>query len=125
MPSISNLGSELDLILRRGSTFGPVTLTLTNPDTTPVNLTGLNFSASIKRSRSDSSILLPFNLSVISAPAGTLSMSLSRLSVDSLTPVNKITDTAQYVWDFIITYTNGSIVCPMYGTVKVVQGVTR
>jgi len=72
MPSISNLGSELDLILRRGSTFGPVTLTLTNPDTTTVNLTGLSFSASIKRSRSDSSILLAFNLSVISAPAGTV-----------------------------------------------------
>lgn len=41
MPAlISNLGEKLDLRMRQGSTWGPFRVTLTNPDETPIDLTG-------------------------------------------------------------------------------------
>jgi hypothetical protein len=49
MPQIGTKGSELDLLIRQGATFGPNSCTLTNPDNSPVNLTGATIKMQLKK----------------------------------------------------------------------------
>lgn len=49
VPTISQVGDRLDLVVRQGSTLGPLTFTMHNPDDTPVDLTGCTISASVRK----------------------------------------------------------------------------
>ena len=40
MTTLGYIGEKFDLLIKQGSTLGPFSITLSNPDNTPVNLTG-------------------------------------------------------------------------------------
>lgn len=50
MAQVGFRGERLDLIARQGATLGPFVVTLTNPDNSPVNITGCTIRGLVRKS---------------------------------------------------------------------------
>lgn len=57
MATLGYIGEKLDLLVRQGATLGPFAVTLTNPDNTPVNLTGATLRAHLRKKALDTGMV--------------------------------------------------------------------
>jgi hypothetical protein len=126
MAMLSNVGQKVDFQIRQGSDFGPVKLTFTNPDGTPVNLTGATLQAQIRKNVSDATQAASFTFNIVNAAQGIASMKLTSFQTAALQPGATIDDPGgRYIWDMELVDSSGSISSPMYGDLQVMREVTR
>ena len=125
MAQIGFKGAEVDLLVRQGATF-LATLTITNPDTSPVNLTGMIFRAQIRKTFNDPVITASFVCTVLSAPNGLLEIELPA-TVTAAIPAGatELDPISAYVWDLEAEESSGRVVPYLYGVVRVFREVTK
>lgn len=128
MPQIGTKGSELDLLIRQGATFGPIVSTITNPDTSPMNLTGATFRAQIRKTPTSPLVEgATADFTVTNAAAGQFSWGFSSavttlLAADS---ESELAAASTYVWDMELEDSTGRVIPLMYGKVNVFREVTK
>lgn len=128
MAQIGTKGAELDLLIRQGATFGPVTSTLTNPDDSPIDLTGAIIRAQIRKTASSSierGCVISFD--IIDAANGVFQWYLDAQTTANLHADNESEDApaSMYVWDMELEDSIGRILPLIYGKVRVFREVTR
>lgn len=123
---IGDSGARVDLLIRQGATFGPHTVVLTNPDTTPVNLTGCTLRAQIRRSTNAADIAATLAIDVTNASAGTFTYGLSAALTAALAAGSTYQSAeSRYVWDLELEDTLGRVTALAFGDVYVQAEVTR
>lgn len=126
--TIGTKGAELDLLIRQGATFGPNTSTLTNPDTSPVNLTGATIKAFIRKS--PKSTRMPFiqaTVVITNAAAGQFTWTFPATETEKLIAddAGETAADSTYVWDMELTDASGRVLPMLYGAVKVFREVAK
>ena len=126
MPTIGSKGAELDIVIRQGATFGPMTCTLTNPDTTPVNLTGSTISAQIRKFPSDNTSLGIAGVIVLTNASG----GIFTWQFDAADTADLLADDESeeapgsiYQYDLEMTDSSGRIIPLLYSKAKVFRDV--
>lgn len=124
-PSIGSYGGALDLKIRQGATFR-ATITLQNPDLSPINLTGCTIRGQIRKLALDTAITATLDVVIISAPAGQISIGLTD-TVTAAIPAGEQLNAAasKYVWDLEMLDAASNVVPLLYGNVTVFREVTR
>ena len=124
---ISNIGTRVELELMQGSTFGPVTHTLKNPDGTPVDLTGCTPRGQIRRKASDPDVTAPLVCVVFEpATAGVYTFGLSAATTAAIPAGSSANDpNSNYDWDLELLDSQGRVIPLLWGTLKVQREVTR
>ena len=125
-PEIGDIGDRIDLVIRRGASFGPHQVSMANPDGTPVNLTGASVRGSIRVTHDAATAAADLVVTMIDALAGTFSFELPVSATATLAGGKNLADRAgAHVWDMEIEYADG-IVRPLYwGVVQVMAEATR
>ena len=124
MPTISDSSSPLNVTLVQGADFGPATLTFTNPDGSAINLTGASVAAAMRKSFT-TAVVATFTTTITNATAGQVALGMPATEIAGLTPgVNASDPGGQYVWDFKLTASNGTISRPLAGIVTLLASVT-
>jgi len=115
MTTVGAIPAAVDLAVYQGDDFGPLTLTVTNPDGSAANLTGATFKAQIRNvaGSSTSTLLATFTPSVA---ANVVTLSLAHGDAATLP--------AAGVWDCQMTRAAGSVVTLAAGAVRVAQDVS-
>ncbi len=126
MSTIGFIGAKLNLLIRQGCDFGPFNVTLTNPNTTPVILTGCTIKGQIRRKAADKTVAAEFNVSITNAAQGQYSFQLSDDVTSALEAADNLDDPiSKYVWDMVLLDSSGRSTPLYYGDVAVFRGVTR
>jgi hypothetical protein len=126
MAQLGDIGERVDLLIRQGCTFGPHEVRLTNPDDTPVNLTGATVRGTIRKDYESPNISASLVVEWVDQAEGVFKFSLA----DTVTAELAAGKTVQlphslYVWDFEIEYLDGAIRPLFWGEVRVHPEVTR
>lgn len=125
--TIGSKGAQLDLLVRQGGTFGPYKLTLLNPDTSPINLTGATLQAQIKKT--PSSLLgdtITASFSYIDRVSGRVNMEFSATDTATLSAgADETSADSQYVWDLEMVDSSSRVIPLLYGQVSVFREVTK
>lgn len=126
-PVIGSVGEAIDLLIRQGATFGPHQVTLTNPDGTPVNLTGATVRGQIRRTAlSTGSPLADLAVTIIDAPNGVFEFGLSSTQTAALgADESPQGHASRAVWDMELQDTLGRVIPLFTGKVNVYREVTR
>lgn len=124
--SVGDPGAQYDLIVRQGATFGPVSTTLRNPDTTPVNLTGCTVRGQVRRSPGDAVVLAAFDVAITDAAGGVFVFGLDSTTTAAI-PATPALDqwTCDYVWDLEMQDSLGRVIPLLWGTFTLHLEVTR
>lgn len=127
MAEIVNKGQELNLTIRQGATFGPITCTLTNQDTSPVNITGFTFRAHVRKTPiSRKATGFAATCAVVNGAAGQFSFEFTDDNTAALQAGDTENDAdSLYYWDMEMEQGDGRVVPLVYGTVKVFREVTK
>lgn len=126
VPQIGSIGNRLDLLIRQGATFGPVTDTLSNPDETPVDLTGATIRGQIRKQPADTAIVASFDVVVTDAAGGKYTFGLSASTTAAIAAGADVTKPESvYAWDIELQDTLGRVIPLHWGTVRVHREVTR
>lgn len=126
VPTIGFLGEEYNLLIRQGATFGPVTVTMTNPDTTPVDLTGCTIRGKIRKKALDVAVVATFTVTITDAPNGEYQFLLTDEITSAIEAGEYASSSAsKYVWDLEMEDTLGKVLPLYYGAVTVLREVTR
>ena len=127
MARIGDIGEPLDLLIRQGADFGPITETLTNPDGSPFDLTGCLCRGQIRRAAADPTVVAEFVFQVADDPTtGVVVWGLSHAVTAALSAGETIKDPAsRYVYDHELVDASGRILPWRYGAVLVHREVTR
>lgn len=128
MPQIGTKGAELDLLIRQGATFGPVTSTINNPDGSPMNLTGATIRAQVRKTPTSpigEGCVADFE--ILDALNGNFLWSFSASATGTLSADNESESApaSLYVWDMEIEDASGRVIPLMYGKVNVFREVTK
>lgn len=124
--SIQNYGERLDLKIRQGATFGPVTATMTNPDGTAVNLTGCTIRGQIRQKALDTVIVATFDCTITNPTGGVYTFGLTSTVTAGISAAEKIDSAgSKYVWDLELVDASGRVTALYYGEVTVLREVTR
>lgn len=123
---IGTKGAELDLLVRQGATFGPYQITLSNPENTPVDLTGATFRAQIRKAPLT---LLDTGISAVftytNRIGGVFSFEFTAKDTASLTAgVDESAIESQYLWDLEMEDSTGRVLPLLYGSVKLFREVS-
>ncbi len=124
---LSSLGERINLQLQQGATFGPITATMTNPDTTPVNLTGCTIFGSVRKTAlaADPAAAV-ITVAITNAAGGIYTFTIPAATTDGLTAGEQRTaPESQYVWDLFLKDAAGRVLPLYYGDVMVLRRVTR
>ena len=123
---IGNTGSRLDLRIRQGGTF-EFSILVTNPDGSPVNLTGATLSAQLRRTGlAPDPPVATFAIVVTDAVNGAAKLALSSAETAAITCGEAETDKAsRYVWDLELLDAAARVVPLLYGNVAIFREVTR
>lgn len=128
MPQIGTKGAELDLLIRQGATFGPVTSTISNPDGTPMDLTGATLRAQVRKTpTSPIGEGCVASFTITNPTSGNFDWYFSATATSTLAADNE-SETAPasvYVWDMEIEDAAGRVIPLMYGKVNVFREVTK
>lgn len=125
-PTIGYKGEELNLLVRQGATFGPVNGTLTNPDTSPVDLTGCTLRGQIRRTPSSTGVSAPLDFTITNAALGQFYFKVSAANTTLLAAGDTETDPdSVYTWDMEMQDTAGSVLPMAWGAVNVFREVTK
>ena len=124
---IGDIGERRDLLIRQGADFGPITETLTNPDGSPVDLTGCLCRGQIRRTADDPEIVAEFVFEIAADPkTGVVTWGLPNAVTSALTAGASVKDpVSQYVYDQEIEDAAGRIIPWRYGSALVHREVTR
>jgi hypothetical protein len=128
MATIGTKGANLDLLIRQGATLGPVPCRLTNPDTSPMILTGSTFRGQIRKTPSSASSTGATAVCVITnATNGEFTFEFPVAATTALIAddVSEEAPASIYVWDLEIEDSVGRVTPIFYGTVKVFREVTK
>ena len=124
-PVIGTIGEKVDLLIRRGATFGPFWIELVDENNIPINLTGCVAAGSIRKNIDDVDPAARFTVDY-DAVNGKISYMLNK--TDTLTMAYGITlkdPTGKHFWDFEIIWSDGTTSPLMYGDVTVFREITR
>lgn len=127
MPKIGSIGERLDIVLRQGSTLGPFIVTLTNPNGTPVDLTGATIEGQVRKNATDSGTpVATFDIVYINRAAGQFSFGMSK-AVTVLIPAGEYQqdEASQYKWDMELTDSLTRCIPLYYGNFENFREVTR
>jgi hypothetical protein len=124
-PVLGTLGKRVDILLRRGCNWGPFVATMTNPDGTPVDLTGSTFEARIKRKANDAQPVAVITMALLTdGTDGKYTLAMDHTVTDALTTDPDITKPgARYVWDAEEITASGERIPRYYGVVTVQENV--
>lgn len=123
---LGNIGERIDLRIRQGADFGPVRGTMTNPDGSPVNLTGCTLRGMVKKKPSDTLPAATFAVTVTDALAGRYEFTLPNTATFNLKAGPRIdAPESAYVWDMEMLDSQGRVVPLYYGDVQVLREITR
>lgn len=123
--TLGSIGEEMDLLIRQGATFGPHVVTMTNPDGSPVDLTGVLLRGSIRK---EPRALVKYDLTfVITNPTGGVyKMFMLDTETKVLTAGPSLSHVdSRYVWDSEMVDTLGNVIPLYYGKVNVQREITR
>jgi hypothetical protein len=128
MPQIGSKGANLDIVVRQGATFGPNRCTLTNPDTSPVNITGFTFRGQIRKTASDPlSTGISAVFTIVNGTSGIFDWEFAAADTAGLT-ADSVSETAPasiYTYDVEMEDSSGRVTPLLYGTVNVFREVTK
>jgi hypothetical protein len=117
---------QFDVVVRQGSTFGPFTHRLKNPDGTPVDLTGCTARGQVRKTPTAAAVVATLDCAIPAPLEGYYTFGLSDEATDAIPAGDRITDPAsQYVWDVELVAADGSVRCTLYGKWRQAAGVTR
>ena len=128
MPQIGTKGSELDLLIRQGATFGPIVSTIKNPNGTAMNLTGATLRAQIRKTPTSSLVDgATGDFTITDAVNGLFEWGFSAetttlLAADS---ESELAAASSYVWDMELEDSLGRVIPLMFGKVNVFREVTK
>lgn len=127
MPKIGSIGERLDIVLRQGSTLGPFIVTLTNPNGTPVDLTGATIEGQVRKNATDAGTpVATFDIVYINRLAGQFSFGMSKATTVSIPAGEYQQDEAsQYKWDMELTDSLTRCIPLYYGNFENFREVTR
>ncbi len=124
-PVLGHAGERVDLLIRQGATFD-AQVTLTNPDGTPVDLTGATLRAQIRRKALDTALLVAFTITVIDAVGGIFTFGLTASQTAALPAAEDPAGIAsRAVWDMELQDAAGRVTPVYWGTVTIHREVTR
>ncbi len=124
MPLISNIGTQVDLQVVSGTDWS-TTITLSNANGTPLDLTGCSVSSAVKKTPLSSLIALALTTVIAANPTtGIITLSVA-YAVNNLDGGLSLTDpNAQYVWDIRLVDSLGHVSRPIWGNFYVWAAVT-
>ncbi len=115
--TLGSIGDEVNLLISKGDDFGPHQLTLTNPDASPVNLTGATITAKLKKG---TAVAVAFTTEITNAVGGAFTFSLPAAITATLASGEGINDHASvYQWDLRLTDSTGKKRTLFYGQARV------
>lgn len=125
-PVLGKIGTQIDLLIKQGSTFGPMVATLKNPDGSAVNLTSCLIRGQIRKKALDTVLVTSFVVAITNETGGVFEFSLT----DEVTAVIVADEIMQkpgskYVWDMELEDALGRVIPLYYGDVTVFREVTR
>ena len=123
--SIGFEGEEMELKVKLGATFGPVTAQMVNPDLSPVNLTGSTIRGKIRDVVRGTEVTA-FDVTITNAATGLYEFGLTKEKT-LLLGNGKFIDEwrVRYVWDFELLDSLGREIPLYWGDVIVRLEVTR
>jgi hypothetical protein len=125
--NIGYIGENMDLTIRQGATFPEITATMTNPDLSPVNLTGCLIRGQIRKVAASSTITLVLSFTITNALTGQYKFDAIPAATTALLPAGEtLTEAAsRYVWDCELVDSLGAVTPLYYGTAYIFREVTR
>jgi hypothetical protein len=125
IPTIGNIGDRLDLRIKQGADFGPVVVTLTNPDNSPMDLTGGSVQGMVKKKPSDATPAATLRTAIVDAAAGKCQFWLTHADTLGIKAGAEMTDPqSAYTWDFFFIDSQGRRLPLLYGDALVFREVT-
>ena len=128
MPQIGTKGSELDLLIKQGCTFGPTVSTLKNPDDSPIDLTGSELRAQIRKTPNSSilkGIIIDFDITDAEAGEFTWGFSAEDTAGLSADSESETAVSSTFVWDMELQDSSGRVLPLLYGKAYVFREVTK
>lgn len=123
---IGTIGERLDLLIRQGATLGPFVCSMSNPDGTPVDLTGVLITGQIRKTPASPQVAAQLEVRVTNPVAGQYEFGLSAITSAALTAGADISrPESAYVWDLELHDTLGRVIPLYYGEARVHREVTR
>lgn len=124
--SIGDIGEKIDLKIRQGADFGPITETLVNPDGTSVDLTGCALRGQIRKTADSAEVVAELNFEVVDAAAGVIRWGLTNAQTAGIPAGADLRmKESRYVWDRELVDATGRVVPLSYGEALVWREVTR
>lgn len=123
---IGSKGEELDLLVKQGSTYGPIVFTLENPDGSPVNLADISFRGQIRKTANSPDVVGVFTFRKINNLQGKAEFEIQS-QVTTLIPAGPDENHPDSVYEYDIEYFNDAnrVLPLLYGKVKMFREVTR
>ena len=123
---IGTIGEKQDLLVRQGATFGEIRATMTNPDSTPVNLTGCIIRGKVRKNALDVDVVCDLDVTITQPLLGKFEYGLSADKTTLIKAGESITDKAsKYVWDLELEDSLGRVTALYYGQINVFREVTH
>jgi len=108
MTTVGAIPAAVDLAVYQGDDFGPLTLTVTNPDGSAANLTGATFKAQIRSAPGAATLWASFTTSVAT---NVVTLALANTASATLP--------ATAAWDCQMTASGGTVTTLAGGNVRV------
>lgn len=126
MTTLGDIGEKIDLKIRQGADFGPITETLVNPDGTPVDLTGCTLRGQIRRAGLSAEVVAEITFEISLATDGLIRWGMTNAVTGGIPAGESMRDPAsRYVWDRELVDASGRVIPLSYGDVVVQREVTR
>lgn len=126
MAQLGTIGEKIDLLIKQGSTFGPYFVELTNPDETPVDLSGCIIRGKIKKTGLSVVTVEELNVTITDAVLGKFKFGLTDEETAVLPAGETLKDKASlYTWDMEIEDNAGNVLPLYFGDVRVFREVTN
>lgn len=124
---IGTIGEQIDLTIKQGCTFGPIIVTLRNPDKSPMDLTSCTIESDIRHKALDIEKIISFNIDIVLPETeGQYSFGLTDEDTATIPAGESISDEiSNHVWDMKLIDSQGRAIPLYYGNVKVFRDVTR
>ena len=124
--NVGTVGQELNLLVRQGADF-VLDFELTNPDTTPVNLTGIQgITSQVRKTPSNPVVVQSFTVVIPTPSNGKFSAALTAAQTGAIKANDDPKSSENnYVWDMELHDSLGAVTPLFYGTFKMFRQVTR
>lgn len=120
--AIGSIGERQDLLIQKGADYS-VTVTLSNPDGTPMDLTGSTVIAQMRK-RSDTDLVAAFTVVISNPTGGVFVFGLTHEQTTALVCGESLNEPkSQYVWGMKLQDVIGGITPLFYGVVSVAREV--